>query len=584
MGQQTDSNERVRESDGSAGGVLDEVSRDDRLWSLGWRLAWIVTPVVAAALLALTNQAAPVTLLAVLLCGVPASLSFVILSSAGPVTLCNWALGMALAADLTGGLAGPFAVLTAAPLAVALIEPGSRNRNLALAALIAFGSVTAAGLSNLTGIAAPVPSGAAAAALGAGATIGIILTLAAGVLYGQRGVSTVQRQQERRNAQILSLMEGQPHLILSLDLEGRARSIYGRLPPGVSEAILRSAGLEAVAQSADRAAVRAAVSAAALDGEGAVTFTPEHAPDATIALALRRQGENLMIAVLRDATSDRAREATLEDARAQAENRAAGRSRFLANMSHELRTPLNAIMGFSDMMRQRMFGPVSDRYGEYVDLIHESGGHLLDLINDLLDMSKIEADKFELHREIFDSREAVTAALRLLRVQADGLGIKLRGVLPARPLEIDADRRALKQIVLNLVSNALKFTPKGGSVTVAAQGHGQNFELVVADTGTGIAPEDIERLGRPYEQAGDQKGRSLGTGLGLSLVRGLSKLHGGEMIIESRLGAGTSVTVRMPVMAEPLEKPPVPAADQPVVIGDNVVAFSPPRGANGEPI
>ena len=262
----------------------------------------------------------------------------------------------------------------------------------------------------------------------------------------------------------------------------------------------------------------------------------------------------------------------------QAKDANKAKSTFLANMSHELRTPLNAIMGFSDMMRQRMFGPVSDRYGEYVDLIHESGGHLLDLINDLLDMSKIEADKFELHREIFDSREAVTAALRLMRVQADGLGIKLRGVLPARPLEIDADRRALKQIVLNLVSNAIKFTPKGGSVTVAVQGHGRNFELVVADTGAGIAPEDLERLGKPYEQAGDAKGRALGTGLGLSLVRGLSQLHGGEMIIESRLGAGTSVTVRMPVMAEPLEKPPVPGPDEPVVLGENVVAFSPPRG------
>jgi cell cycle sensor histidine kinase DivJ len=578
---QTESNQRSRKSEGSTDG-LDEADRDDRLWSLGWRLAWIVTPIVAAALLALTQAAAPVTLLAVLLCGVPASLSFVTLSGAGTITLCLWAIGMALAADLTGGLAGPFAVLTAAPLAVALIEPGARTRNLALAALIAFGAVAAAGAANLTGLAAPAPAGPAAALLGAGATIGVILTLAAGVLYAQRGASTAQRRQERRNTQILGLMEGQPHLILSLDMEGRARSIYGRLPPGVSEAMLRGAGLETVAQGADRPAVRAAVSAAALDGEASVSFTPEHAPDATVALALRRAGENLMIAVLRDATSERAREATLEDARSEAESRAAGRSRFLANMSHELRTPLNAIMGFSDMIRQRMFGPVSDRYGEYVDLIHESGGHLLDLINDLLDMSKIEADKFELHREIFDSREAVTAALRLMRVQADGLGIKLRGVLPARPLEIDADRRALKQIVLNLVSNALKFTPKGGSVTVAVQGHGQSFELVVADTGAGIAPEDLDRLGKPYEQAGDAKGRALGTGLGLSLVRGLAQLHGGEMIIESRLGAGTSVTVRMPVMAAPLERPPVPGPDEPVVLGENVVAFGSPRGGNGD--
>jgi cell cycle sensor histidine kinase DivJ len=581
VGQKTDFNQRVVKPNRSADG-LDEASRDDRLWSLGWRLAWIVTPVVAAALLALMQLATPAALSAVLLCAVPAGLSFVTLSTAGPVGMTLWAVCAVLACGLTGGLAGPFAVLTATPLAVALIEPGGRGRDLSLAALIAFIAVALAGIANLTGLAQPAPPGVTGAALGAGATIGIVLTLAAGALNAQYGAATAHRRQERRNVQILALMEGQPHLVLSLDMEGRARSIYGRLPPGVSEAALRNAGIEAVAQAADRVAVRAAVNAAVLDGEAEVRFTPEAAPDSTLGLALRRQGENLMIAVLRDATIDRAREALLENARTEAENRAAGRARFLANMSHELRTPLNAIMGFSDMIRQRMFGPVSDRYGEYVDLIHESGGHLLDLINDLLDMSKIEADKFELSREIFDSREAVTAALRLMRVQADGVGVRLRGVLPARPLEIDADRRALKQIVLNLVSNAIKFTPKGGSVTVAAQGHGQNFELIVADTGAGIAPEDIERLGKPYEQAGDPKGRSLGTGLGLSLVRGLSQLHGGEMIIESRLGAGTSVTVRMPVMAQPLAQPPLPSGDEPVVLGDNVVAFTAPRGANGE--
>lgn len=581
MREETDSNQRAAKSAGSIS-APDEAGRDERLWSVGWRLAWIVTPVVAAALLALTKAAASITLLAVLLCAFPALLSFATLTAAGTAALSLWAGFAAVACGLTGGLNGPFAILTALPFAVALAEPGTGRRNLSIAALITFVTIAATGIASVAGMIQPAPGGVTGAALGAGATLGFILTLAAGVLKTQHGASASQRRQELRNDQILALMQGQPHLILSLDMEGRARSIYGRLPPGVTEGVLRQSGLVNLAQPSERSAVRGAINAAALDGESHVSFVPETAPDSTVALSLRRHGEAMMVAVLRDATSDRAREATLEDARAEAENRAAGRSRFLANMSHELRTPLNAIMGFSDMIRQRMFGPVSDRYGEYVDLIHESGGHLLDLINDLLDMSKIEADKFELSREVFDSREAVTAALRLMRVQADGVGIKLRGVLPARPLEIDADRRALKQIVLNLVSNAIKFTPKGGSVTVAVQGHGQDFELVVADTGAGIAPEDLDRLGKPYEQAGDAKGRALGTGLGLSLVRGLSQLHGGEMIIESRLGAGTSVTVRMPVMAAPLERPPLPPPDEPVVIGDNVVAFTPPRGANGE--
>jgi cell cycle sensor histidine kinase DivJ len=219
-------------------------------------------------------------------------------------------------------------------------------------------------------------------------------------------------------------------------------------------------------------------------------------------------------------------------------------------MSHELRTPLNAIMGFSDIMRQRLFGPISDRYAEYADLIHESGAHLLELINDVLDMSKIEADRFELAREAFDAREAVAAALRLMRGQADRAGVSLRGVLPPEPMWANADRRAVKQIAINLLSNALKFTPRGGSVTLTLQADGDTLELVVADTGVGIAPSDLERLGRPFEQAGDPNQKAAGSGLGLSLVHAFAQLHGGEMCIESTLGDGATVIVRMPVLSD----------------------------------
>ena len=239
--------------------------------------------------------------------------------------------------------------------------------------------------------------------------------------------------------------------------------------------------------------------------------------------------------------------AEAERGRAVAEAQALSRARFLANMSHELRTPLNAIIGFSDIMKTRLFGPIPDKYGEYAGLIHESGGHLLDLINDVLDISKIEADRYDLHREALDAREAVQAALRLVRVQADEAGIQLRGVLPGEPLEALLDRRAVKQIVLNLVSNALKFTPRGGSVTVTAgalAGEAGGVSLTVSDTGVGIAQEDLTRLGRPFEQAGE--GRTQGTGLGLSLVKALAGLHGGTMVVESRLGEGTAVTVTLP--------------------------------------
>ena len=262
-----------------------------------------------------------------------------------------------------------------------------------------------------------------------------------------------------------------------------------------------------------------------------------------------------MIASLRDSRVQRARETDLERARASAEQQNAGKSRFLANMSHELRTPLNAIMGFSDIMRQRLFGPMSDRYAEYAELIHESGSHLLELINDVLDMSKIEAERFELAREDFDARDAITAVLRLMRGQADRAGIQLRGVLPPGALEADADRRALKQIALNLLSNALKFTPKGGSVTLTVQACGPILEMVVADTGVGISSADLARLGKPYEQAGDANQRQAGSGLGLSLVRAFAKLHGGDMTIESVVGEGTTVTVRMPVLIPLRQRP-----------------------------
>ena len=238
-----------------------------------------------------------------------------------------------------------------------------------------------------------------------------------------------------------------------------------------------------------------------------------------------------------------------EAGRDRAEAAATARSRFLANMSHELRTPLNAIMGFSDMMRARMFGELTPKYAEYAELIHESGGHLLDLINDILDISKIEAQRYTLSREIFDARDALNASLRLMRLQADDVGVKLRAVLPAEPLMIDADKRAIKQMALNLLSNALKFTPKDGTVILSAQAAAGAFEIVVADTGMGIDAEDLKRLGQPFEQAGASEDRARGTGLGLSLVDAFAKLHGGTLTLESRLGEGTAATVRLPVLS-----------------------------------
>jgi cell cycle sensor histidine kinase DivJ len=228
-------------------------------------------------------------------------------------------------------------------------------------------------------------------------------------------------------------------------------------------------------------------------------------------------------------------------------------------------------------MREKIFGPLPGKYVEYADMIHDAGTHLLDLINDVLDMSKIEAAKYELNIERLDAREPVSAALRLMRVQADDVGVQLRGVLPSQDLEVDADRRALKQITLNLISNALKFTPRGGLVTVSLHALAGAMELCVADSGIGIAAPDLERLGRPYEQAGDMGQQAKGTGLGLSLVRAFAELHGGEMTIESRLGEGTAVTIRLPVLVQASQASPEPETPAQDRAGAQVIAFNPQR-------
>ncbi|MGD0190619.1 MAG: ATP-binding protein [Rhizomicrobium sp.] len=255
-----------------------------------------------------------------------------------------------------------------------------------------------------------------------------------------------------------------------------------------------------------------------------------------------------IVAITRDITERKSYERALIDARDLAEQGSRAKSRFLANMSHELRTPLNAIIGFSEVMEHEMFGPLgSSRYIEYTRLIHESGGHLLELINGILDMSKIEAGKFELSEEIFDLEDVTTQSLRFVKLQADRKGVALKMSVKTPAKDIFADRRAVKQMLVNLVTNGVKFTPRGGEVSVACTRIDGGIEIAVSDTGVGIAEKDLEKLGRPFEQVDGAHVRAQeGTGLGLALVKALAQMHGGEAKIESVLGSGTTVRLKLP--------------------------------------
>ena len=239
-----------------------------------------------------------------------------------------------------------------------------------------------------------------------------------------------------------------------------------------------------------------------------------------------------IVAVTRDISRAKQQEQALVEARDEALAASRAKSRFLANMSHELRTPLNAIIGFSEMTMREMFGPVGPRYQEYARLIHESGTHLLDLINSVLDMSKIEAGKFELSEELFDLEEAAHSAVRFLKIPAERAGVALKLDIAPEARLVFADRRAIKQILVNLLSNGVKYTPPGGEVRVSARG-GRGIEIQVRDTGTGISKADLERLGRPFEQVENSEVRAKeGTGLGLALVKSLAQMHGGEAVLE----------------------------------------------------
>jgi len=340
---------------------------------------------------------------------------------------------------------------------------------------------------------------------------------------------------------------------------------------GVRAADLGGHGLFDRVHVADRPAYLTALADAAAHGEGrSVEFrirrdgVPEMQAGRFIWVEMRCRplddtsnspgGEREVVAVLRDVSERKEQERAVEVARLESERANAAKSRFLATMSHELRTPLNAIIGFSDMMTNDSIVLDAARKHEYAKVINDSGRHLLSVVNGILDMSKMESGNFEIAPEPFMPAAAIAGCCDLLALKARDEGVELKTRIAADLPEVVADRRALNQILINLISNAIKFTPRGGRVTVGAHCEGSTFAVVVEDTGVGIGEEDLPRLGEAFFQArASYDRRHDGTGLGLSIVKGLVQLHGGEIDISSRLGEGTRVTVRLPVICETSE-------------------------------
>jgi cell cycle sensor histidine kinase DivJ len=256
-----------------------------------------------------------------------------------------------------------------------------------------------------------------------------------------------------------------------------------------------------------------------------------------------------VLAGTRDISARKAQEDALLRARDEAESASRAKTQFLANMSHELRTPLNAVIGFSEILNRELFGALGEqRYRDYARLIHESGEHLLHVVNDILDMSKIEAGKLKLVKEPFDVSSLIASCVEIMRQVTEAKQLSLiTDVAPGMP-ELVADRRACKQMLLNVISNAIKFTDAGGWVRISAREQNGSIEFIVADNGIGIDEQDLPKLGNPFVQADNAYNRSHdGAGLGLSVVKGLARLHGGRLEIMSKLGQGTTATIALPL-------------------------------------
>lgn len=483
-------------------------------------------------------------------------------------------------AALTGGIASFAAIwLVVVPLEAAL---SASRRVVAIASTFALG---AAGLLVLLGEqhvlpSVPLDAPAAFAALGI-ASAGLYATgLALGaeaqarmsfwLLYAEEdryrllahNITDVITRHDRDGA-VLFASPAAENLFGARVADLQGHGLFDRVHVADRPAYLTALGDAAATGVANSVEFRARRDSAAADGQAVTEFV-------WIEMRCQRFGRTAadigeageVVAVLRDVTERKQMQQAQLDAHAEAARANEAKSRFLATMSHELRTPLNAIIGFSDMlMKENELMLDGKRRSEYAGLIHHSGAHLLSVVNGILDMSKIETGNFTITPEPFAPAQVVANCCDLLALRASEAGVRLERCAGTDLPDLIADKRAVQQILLNLISNAIRFTDRGGRVAVSARGEAATISFIVEDDGVGISETDLARVGEPYFQAARAYDRRQGgTGLGLSIVKGLVRLHGGELLIRSRVGQGTRVTVRLPVDCErmpPAKRPAV---------------------------
>jgi cell cycle sensor histidine kinase DivJ len=458
-----------------------------------------------------------------------------------------------LVAVYTGGIASPV-LLWLAIVPVEAAVAGKRSAMTISSAAAAAGFLIAAILSMMGWLpASRIDPSLSQFAYGASVFMLIVV--------GALAVRTLQRRNEHETARVRAnaamhraLTDNAADLITRHGANGAviyaspaATDIMGLQPrelEGLSPAMM--------VHIQDLKTVEEALRLAARGQTQSVAFRLRRRDGSYLPVEMRAQaaGGGEVIAVTRDMSGASQEVVELAQALDKAEEVSRAKSRFLASVTHELRTPLNAIIGFSDVMRHELMGPIgTPKYREYAELIRNSGSHLVDLISDLLDMSKIEAGKFTIERKLVELKPVADECLAMVKVAADEAGVEL--VCDVAPgLSLMADRRALKQCLINLLSNAVKFTLTEGKVTLRARKVGSDIMLSVSDTGVGIPEKDLARIGKPFEQVeGEMHRAHKGTGLGLSLVKALAELHGGAMAIESALGDGTTVTLKLPIAA-----------------------------------